>query len=132
MFDCELDSNGQALLECALYLESVLQAPYGQLICFAKKNDTDAVCPVFRDDDEVPEPIFLMQSAIQKYVEEYAVFEQMLESDQCIDPYLAAEIYLSIIGGNILPEKVMRVFTVEDYYCGEKLRKVDPATGHWI
>lgn len=131
LFDCGLDEAGQALLERALYLEALLQAPYGQLIRFEPDPETRQPQPCYRSEPPVPRPVFFMQDQVLEYAREYAEFERMCGRRQTIDHYLAARIFLLLQQKNMLPKELLSSLSVEDCFCGAELRIVDAQTGKW-
>ena len=52
---------GDEISDHTLYLESILQAPYGQLLYFDQDDEDEEIYPVYCDKDAIPSEIFVMQ-----------------------------------------------------------------------
>ena len=139
-----------------MYLESLLQAPYGQFIRFDRSEDTDEICPVYGKEDDVPPQLFKMQDEILAYTDDLAEFEDhygenikikafltknedffpeedlRLFGNVKINPEVAAKIINAAIETDLLPEDFQRVFSVEDNFYGCGVKHIDPETGKWI
>ena len=126
------DEAGQKLADNTLYLESLLQAPYGQFIRFDRSEDTDEICPVYGKEDDVPPQLFKMQDEILAYTDDLAEFEDHYGENIKINPEVAAKIINAAIETDLLPEDFQRVFSVEDNFYGCGVKHIDPETGKWI
>lgn len=132
MFSRKLDGDSGRLAQNTLYLESILSAPYGQLLRFDWEDDShQTVVPVYGEADPIPEEILTMQEALCGYVAGYAATENLLGVNMPIDPDLALSIFLGLAETNLLPYSIKSVFTVEDNYCGNGVKSVDAASNQW-
>jgi hypothetical protein len=133
LFSKETDSLGQAIMDHSLYLESILQAPHGQVLGF-KKDETApyGISVLYREEEMPPREIFTMQQAILEYATEHAEFEKTLGFPVDLDPELAIRSFTGLMQSKILPWEVLSIFSVEDFFCGNGIKHVDPKTGAWV
>lgn len=130
IFSREGDLCGDKIAKNSLYLESILQAPYGQLTHFEKDKNGE-VYPCYRAEELPPKEIFTMQQAILEYAMEYANFENRLGTPVDMDPELAIYSFINLVESRMLPDEIITIFSVEDFYCGNGIKRIDGKTGIW-
>ena len=130
VIDRKKDECSELFSRSSLYLESVLQAPYGQLIKFEKKGGE--VVPQYGKADLVDETIYKIQDAILMFAKQFAGYEKFCGGHLEIDMDLAIHIFISLANTQLLPFAFKHVFAVEDNYCGNGVKKVDVETGAWL
>ena len=133
LFSKDTDSLGLAIMDNSLYLESILQAPHGQVLGFKEdKTAPTGISVLYRKEDMPPKEIFTMQQSVLNYATEHAAFEKILGFTVDLDPELAVRTFTGIMQSRILPPEILSVFTVEDFFCGNGIKRVDPNTGTWV
>ncbi len=125
------DVDSDNLSKFTLYLESILQAPYGQLMYF-EKDDSNGVRAVYGEKDDCSSQIFLMQDAIIDYIRDFKSFEDYIGCDLKVDPIIASKLFVAFAKSGVLPEEFTRIFSVEDNYYGNGVKHVDNNSGEWI
>lgn len=112
-----------------LFLEAVLKAPYGQLICF--KNDNGKTIPVYKDDSIIGEELKTLQKGILKYSEDFGNIIENL-TDKCnISSELAGEILDACLERGWMSEQVAEIMSVQDDYCENGSHKFNVKTNTW-
>jgi len=112
-----------------LFLESVLQAPMGQLICLEKNED--GVSPVHKPDENVPQSIVDLQKGIMDYCEMLAVSLKDTEQSILDTGDLVEDIYTELVNGKVMSNSLADIFTVEDDYCSNGVLKFNKELNCW-
>ena len=132
LFSRNTDRCEGAIMDNSLYLESILQAPYGQFVCFSENEGAEAdVVPHYRNDALPPNEIFTMQQAILEYALELAAFEKKIGLTVELNPDAAANSFVALAESKTLPSGIVACFSVEDFYCGNGVKQVNTKTGKW-
>lgn len=112
-----------------LFLESVLQAPYGQLIKFELCDGK--IKYKTKPEENVRVEIKELQNGIFEYCE-------MLAKGLCNTSYIDSDIegliesiYSDFLNGKTLSQNVADIFSVEDDYCSNGVLKFDKVTNQW-
>lgn len=112
-----------------LFLESVLQAPYGQLVKFEKCDGK--IKYKMKPKENVREEIKELQNGIFEYCE-------MLAKSLCDTSYLDSDIeeliesiYSDFLDGKALSQNVADIFSVEDDYCSNGVLKFNKTSNQW-
>jgi predicted HAD superfamily hydrolase len=116
-----------------LFLESVLQAPFGQLIRFRDGE------PVYREEAEPSSGIRSLQDGILDYARDRAGLEAVRfgssdglpEEIQSEDQRFMEENYRTFVH-QPLTENLASIFSVDDNYSQDTCLHLDPKTGRWI
>lgn len=133
LFSREGDFCGNAIMDNSLILESILQAPHGQVLHFVEDlTEKAGVRPVFRKEKLPPEEIFSMQKAVVEYALELAQFEKVAGHAIDLNPELAIHSFLAVIQSRMIPDEIMNIFSVEDFFCGNGVKRIDTISGKWI
>jgi len=133
IFSREGDYCGDAISNNSLYLESILQAPYGQFVRFIKEDVENVnIVPCYREDAMPPKEIFTMQNAVLEYAYKFAEFEKKTCQKIYIEPEIAIKSFLGLVQSGILPDEIYAIFTVEDNYCGQGMKYLDLNTMRWV
>ena len=112
-----------------LFLESVLQAPVGQLIKFNQaENGVEAV---HKPDESVRPEIVDLQEGIREYCEILASALKDTDKDILDTGKLVEEIYSELINGKVMKQSLADIFTVEDDYCSNGVLRFNKATNSW-
>lgn len=138
--DCDF---AETLEQTQLFLESVLQAPYGQLLHF------DADGPVYKDEAKPADGIVKLQDGLLDYVKQRAQFaenrsltigdEALRNEVESADTrsLVAAErqymeaMYRHFLSGAYIGEEVGSIFTVEDTYSQDTTLHYDGKSKKW-
>lgn len=112
-----------------LFLESVLQAPYGQLIKFDRENGE--LVARYKDDNEVGEQIQTLQDGILTYCSHFAKIIKDIYPTFRISENVVCDIYGELLQGKYISAQVASIFGVEDDYCSNKTLKFNRETDSW-
>jgi len=112
-----------------LFLESVLQAPMGQLICFEEKEN--GVSPIHKPDENVKASIVDLQDGIMDYCEMLAVSLKDTEQSILDTGDLVEDIYTELVNGKVMSHSLADIFTVEDDYCSNGVLKFNKDLNCW-
>ncbi len=117
------------IIRTQLFLEAVLQAPYGQLIKFEKGDGK--IQYKMKPAENVQIEIKELQKGIFEYCE-------MLAKGLCNTSYIDSDIeeliesiYSDFLNGKTLSQNVADIFSVEDDYCSNGVLKFDKVTNQW-
>ncbi len=105
-----LDEGKNKIFRNQLYLEAVLKAPYGQLICFDEKGQ-----PVYNNDSSFDNTTEEIQEGILSFVK--TMKEQNIDIGM---KTLSAELFDFAIRNNKIDISLIKKLSVEDSYCSDK------------
>lgn len=127
------DDFSDVIKDTQLYLESVLKAPYGQLLCF---NDDGE--PVYKDEA----PMSIETSEIQEGMIRYAMDRSSSEKIMAMDngsrddeadrKFMERAYRYLLIDHDVIDHDLSSVFSVEDSYSQDTRLHLDPSTGRWV
>jgi hypothetical protein len=118
MFEYSVDMTSK---EC-LFLEGILQAPYGQFICFEK--DGESVKEVYDENIYYPDRLKKMQESIVDYVLDTAKVLKDSIGKVDVDYNLCKALYLSLIEEDSFKDS-KKVLNVQDSYCSDGTQVFD-------
>lgn len=111
-----------------LFLETALQAPYGQLIKF--NNVNGKIIPEYKSDDQLKSEILDLQNGILNFAKEY--FELLSSFDSyTLNKDLPAQVFDILLDEQWLNDKLSDIFTVQDDYCSNGLYVFDTKEKKW-
>jgi hypothetical protein len=113
------------LEDTQLFLESVLQAPYGQLLCFKDGE------PVYKNEALPPKEIEELQSGLLEYVRLRASYEDATAPQKKTSLSYMETLYAHVLSGAYLGEDVAGIFSVEDTYSQDTTLHYDGKTRSW-
>lgn len=116
-----------------LFLESVLQAPYGQLICFHGEE------PIYREEDKPSDGIQRLQDGILDYARSrgrletlrYGAVDRVPGNIRKETREYMEDIYQRYVR-KPLAEDLASIFSVDDNYSQDTRLHLDPKTGKWV
>ena len=117
------------IVKTQLFLEAVLQAPYGQLICFEERNGS--VEPVFKKAENPSGEIRSLQKGILQYCRERAELAGILHDPDLADPRIMEEFFTKFVCGSHMSEELANIFEVEDDYCTNGFILFDKQRDRW-
>lgn len=143
------DDFSDAIEKTQLYLESVLQAPYGQLIRFDSE-----IQPIYRNEEMPSEEILALQDGMLSYCRDRKnamglagideLSEGILDSKSAGHgrnteelPYLFSRTYMEklyselLINHDYMTSEVASIFKVEDSYSQDTSLHINPETHRW-
>lgn len=151
MYRKEENSFADVIEKTQLFLESVLQAPYGQLLHF-----TDEGTPVYREEEGPSEGIKALQAGLLAYCRDRAAAEMLVGTRLSTDGKSAAKetvpsqhtsagaarsaasrAYMEalykelLVDHDYLSEKTAALFSVEDRYSQDTKLHLNPVTHRW-
>ncbi len=108
-----------------LFLEAILQAPFGQLICFNQATGTEApdaqavsnVNPIYKKQEVVSPEIQSLQQGILAYCKDRRALVDLLNDEDQPDLQCMETIYQTLVNGIYMTEDLASIFKVEDDYC---------------
>lgn len=108
-----------------LFLEAVLKAPFGQLMCFKDGK------PVYGEDNVLSSGVCEMQEGVFEYVSKVS---QILRDIGIIntDNELAKDIFDIALNGDWWPDDAAGIFDVQDNYCSNGNLQYDPKRKEWV
>lgn len=112
-----------------LFLESVLQAPYGQLIKFEKENGE--LVPKFKNDNQVPEEIVNLQAGMIAHCTRFAKLIKDIGPNVRVNDNMICDLYGELLHGDYMAEHVAKIFGVQDDYCSNKTLVFNSKTDTW-
>ena len=112
-----------------LFLEAAFQAPYGQFICFEKKDGKSI--SQFKDDSEVPAEIKKLQAGIIEYCKQYSRIVKDIVNDIEMDKNLAEDIFYETFFDCNFSDDICNAFNVQDDYCSNGSHKFDRKSKQW-
>ena len=119
------DEFAKTLEDTQLFLESVLQAPYGQLLCFKDGK------PVYKEEALPSEEIQSLQEGMLFYVKQRAAYEDLKKPQTKSSLSYMEKIYAHFLSGAYLGEEVAGIFSVEDTYSQDTTLFYDGKTRSW-
>ncbi len=112
-----------------LFLEAVLQAPYGQLINFTCEDGV--AVGHFKKDNVVPETVTQIQNGLLRFVEVYGkLVKTNTRSD--ISAQLAEDLLYYVPISGCLSDKIVQELLVQDDYCSNGNQRFDAKNKKWI
>ena len=128
--DTVIDLEKSKIFKGQLFLEAVLQAPYGQLIRFIENDD--CIMPEYKRDSFVSENIKEIQKGILDYCNLFFKITKEINSEMQLDKNLSEEVFYQLLYHNELPEEIIDALNVEDGYCENGTHKFDVSLKKWV
>lgn len=121
------DDFAAAIENTQLFLESVLQAPYGQLLHIGEDG------PVYREEKKPSEEIQQLQQGILDYARQRATIEHMTDVKSGAEErtYMERCCQEFLLGHDYMTSGLARIFSVEDKYSQDTTLHLDPETHRW-
>lgn len=113
-----------------LFLEAVMQVPYGQLQKMEINNGE--VQPIFNADANFSKSISDSQELFCKFVEWIADWQKNVGESMQLSFSLAEAIWICLLRFDCLPKTLLEEFWISDNYCGVPTRKYDADGQKWI
>lgn len=113
-----------------LFLESVLQAPYGQLIKFVDENGN--IIPKQRQAESVKKEIVELQNGIMEYCNILGTSLRDVKRSISDSEELVEVMYSELLNGKVMKESLADIFTVEDDYCSNGVLRFSKEQNKWI
>lgn len=114
------------IYENLLFLEAVMQVPYGQLRCMTEEG------PVFNSDANFSEAIPVAQEQFCGFVEWFADWQKTVGPELKPDFSLAEAIWVCLLKYDFLPEELLDGFWLADDYCGTPMWRYDRMAHQWV
>lgn len=108
----------------SLYLEAALQAPYGQLIKFELDEKNNQSIPVYKNEQMMGRSIELLQKGIEDFMKTYLEMTKNILNGESIDHDFAAELFKQYANSNVLSERLLSIFKIQDDYCTKGILKL--------
>lgn len=121
--------NTSKIFKGSLFLESILRAPYGQLIRFNEENGQ--IIPNFNDDKDVPFGVTEIQEGIIKYCTDNAGVIKDFYGTVEFDKNLAEDIFDEVFYHMILSESIIKSLSVQDLYSSNGVLKFNSINKRW-
>lgn len=117
------------IFQCQLFLEAVLKAPYGQMLCFEEKDEK--LIPVYKEKDEYTPMVEKVQNGALQFVEKYSMLAGQLDLGGEIDKNLAEDVLFYASKGEWMSEDMEAILAVEDDYCSNGALKFNKKEKLW-
>lgn len=117
------------IYENLLFLEAVMQVPYGQLQKMTLENG--CVAPVFNTDANFSPEIPVAQEHFCGFVEWFGKWQQSIGSALRPDFELAEDIWACLLKFDYLPAGLLDALWLADGFCGTPLWRYDRAKQRW-
>lgn len=121
------DEKIHRIFKNQLFLEAVLKAPFGQLICF----EGDNAQPVYKNDSEISGELNAVQEGIIDYARSLGAFMDTMAYAGSVNRELCADIFDTFLEGDRLGEKIAKIMNVQDDYCSNGSQQFDAASKSW-
>lgn len=120
----------QAIGRTQLFLESVLQAPYGQLVRF---DIVDGIATArHKKPDIVSDEIISLQQGILDYCAQFGTILKDLNGQFSDVDDTVIRVYDTFLHGKYMSSDVAAIFGVEDDYCSNKTLRFNRETDQWL
>ena len=117
------------LYDNLLFLEAVMQVPYGQLRKMTLVNGE--VQPLFNEDANFSQYIPVAQAQFTRFVQWMGYWKGQLGSAMDLDFSLAEAIWVCLLKFRYLPKELLDSFWLADDFCGYPVWKYDDETQMW-
>lgn len=125
MYRTDSHPFAQVLEQTQLFLESVLQAPYGQLLRFKDGK------PEYKEEALPSKEIELLQDGLLAYARLRAPYEDVAAPQTKTSLSYMERLYEHFLSGRYLGEDVAGIFSVEDTYSQDTTLHYDGKTRSW-
>lgn len=112
-----------------LFLEAVLKAPFGQLICFNEEGGE--VKPMYKDDSVIPDNLNELQQGMLSFAKDFGDVACSFMDSMEVSSSLAADMFDICLKGDWMSDKVAEIMTVQDDYCENGSHRFNPHKGVW-
>ena len=123
------DEKTHKIFKNQLFLEAVLKAPFGQLICFRKGNM--GVEPLYKSDNVIPDELKELQNGILKYALDFGKTSGDLTNRSDVNTDMVSDLFELCLEGGWMSEKVGDIMTVQDDYCKNGSHKFNARSKTW-
>ncbi len=123
------DEKKHKIFKNQLFLEAVLKAPFGQLICFNKGNN--GVDAVYKSDNVISDELKELQGGILKFADDFGNAIADLAEETDVDYGMAADMFDICLEGGWMSEKIGNIMTVQDDYCKNGSHKFNVRNKTW-
>ncbi len=123
------DEKKHKIFKNQLFLEAVLKAPFGQLICFENKDN--GVEAVYKSDNIIPEELKELQNGILKFSCDLGKILGSFEGSININENMTADMFDVCLDGGWMTERVGNIMTVQDDYCKNGSHKFNAKNKTW-
>ena len=117
------------LYDNLLFLEAVMQVPYGQLRKMTLVNGE--VQPLFNEDANFSQYIPVAQAQFTRFVQWIGHWKGQLGAALTLDFSLAEAIWVCLLKFRYLPKELLDSFWLADDFCGFPVWKYDDETQMW-
>lgn len=118
------------LYDNLLFLEALMQVPYGQLIEL-RQNDDGSIETVCTEPPLLSDEIRKAQQYFLQYVEEEAKWDKELYHHFDYPLVFAEDIFAALIDCGLIPERLLSSLRIDDAYSGHKQWTYDAAARSW-
>ena len=118
------------LYDNLLFLEALMQVPYGQLIELIQ-NDNGSIEPVCTEPIVISKEIQRAQKCFQQYVENEAQWAKKLGDHFDYPLSLAEDIFAALIDCDLIPKWLLSNLKIDDAFSGHKQWEYDAETRTW-
>ena len=98
-----------------LFLEALLKAPFGQLICF--EDSGGKIQPTYKQDNEIPDDLALLQKGAVSFAEEYWGIISKYAPEERLDGKFASELFDFMLNSPVMGQRIADCLNVNDEYC---------------
>lgn len=112
-----------------LFLEAVLKAPFGQLICF--EDDDGKIIPTYKDDRIIADELKILQNGILRFADDFGSAVHGIIDDMEVNSELAADMFATCLENGWISDRVADIMTVQDDYCENGSHKFNAKSRMW-
>lgn len=112
-----------------LFLEAVLKAPFGQLICF--EEDDGKIIPTYKDDRIIADELKILQNGILRFADDFGSAVHGIIDDMEVNSELAADMFATCLENGWISDRVADIMTVQDDYCENGSHKFNAKSRMW-
>ncbi len=124
------DGKSHPILENLLFMEAVMQVPFGQLQKMSIENGE--VKPVFNRDSNFSEYIRVTQDRFCQFIEWIGDWKGKLGNKMVFDFELAEKIWICLLKFNYISDNLLESFWLADDFAGHPTWKYDAEHQKWI
>lgn len=118
------------LYDNLLFLEALMQVPYGQLTGL-RQHDDGRIEPVCTQPPAIPEEIRTAQAYFLQYVEEEAQWANLLGTHFNYPLSLAEDMFAALVDCDLIPAWLVNNLKIDDAFSGHKQWEYDPKARTW-
>lgn len=123
------DEKHHKIFRNQLFLEAVLKAPYGQLICFSPEGE-----PLYKSDNVISEDLSRLQQGVVDFARKFGEISEgigILDKSQ-LSSDLVMDWFDTFLTSDWTDRDIFRLMFVQDDYCSNGNLQFDTESKSWV